>query len=163
MKQSSATAPDNLAEAVTVLSVSPIEEDHVSLRRILGSRRNWVIRPAATLESARLILAAGGVSVVVCERYLFPGTWQDVLSELFAVPAPPPLIVTCRVADEHLWAEALNLGAFDVLAKPFYPEEVVRVLNSAFLRRMNDIEVPQPKRNRAEAGRPKSLVAGWAM
>jgi DNA-binding response OmpR family regulator len=39
---------------------------------------------------------------------------------------PPLLIVSSRLADEHLWAEALNLGVFDVLAKPFQSEEVLQ-------------------------------------
>jgi DNA-binding response OmpR family regulator len=41
--------------------------------------------------------------------------------------------VTSRHADDRLWAEALNLGAWDVLAKPFDPGEVVRVVNLACL------------------------------
>jgi len=36
------------------------------------------------------------------------------------------LIVTSRLADECLWAEALNIGAYDVLAKPFDRNEVRR-------------------------------------
>ena len=42
--------------------------------------------------------------------------------------------MTCRVADDHLWAEALNVGAYDVLAKPFDRREVTRTLSSAWLR-----------------------------
>jgi DNA-binding response OmpR family regulator len=42
-----------------------------------------------------------------------------------------PLIVTDRAADEALWAEVLNLGGFDVLAQPFDPTEVSRVVASA--------------------------------
>ena len=43
----------------------------------------------------------------------------------------PLLIVTSRLADERLWAEAPNLGAWDVLAKPFDAEEVIRVVSIA--------------------------------
>jgi len=35
------------------------------------------------------------------------------------------------LADEHLWAEALNLGVYDVLAKPLDDSGVVRVLSLA--------------------------------
>jgi len=41
------------------------------------------------------------------------------------------LIVTSQFADEQLWAEALSLGAYDVLAKPYRVEEVERSLSSA--------------------------------
>ena len=49
-----------------------------------------------------------------------------------SLPDPPVLIVTSRLADEYLWAEALNLGAYDVLVKPFDASEAVRVLDSAW-------------------------------
>jgi len=45
----------------------------------------------------------------------------------------PELIVTSRLADDRLWAEALNLGAYDVLAKPFNRDEVLRSLSLAWL------------------------------
>jgi DNA-binding response OmpR family regulator len=35
------------------------------------------------------------------------------------------------LADDYLWSEALNLGAYDVLAKPFDVEEVVRTVDAA--------------------------------
>jgi DNA-binding response OmpR family regulator len=41
-------------------------------------------------------------------------------------------MVTSRLADERLWAEALNLGAYDVLAKPFDGREVIRILSLAW-------------------------------
>jgi DNA-binding NtrC family response regulator len=41
------------------------------------------------------------------------------------------LIVTSRLADDRLWAEALNLGAYDVIAKPFDASEVVRIAGLA--------------------------------
>ena len=47
------------------------------------------------------------------------------------MPAPPLLIVISQLADEHLWAEALNLGVYDVLAKPLDDIEIVRVLSLA--------------------------------
>ena len=41
--------------------------------------------------------------------------------------------MTSRAADERLWAEALNLGAYDVLAKPFDRTEVMRVVSMAWM------------------------------
>jgi DNA-binding response OmpR family regulator len=64
---------------------------------------------------------------------LSPGTWIDMLEELRLLRNAPPLIVTSRLADEKLWAEALNLGAYDVLAKPFDLSELVRIVNLAWL------------------------------
>jgi len=41
-------------------------------------------------------------------------------------------VVTSRLADETLWAEALNLGAFDVLAGSANQKEVFHTLSSAW-------------------------------
>ena len=54
----------------------------------------------------------------------------DVIHHLEDAPA---LIVTSRLADDRLWAEALNLGAYDVLAKPFNHDEVLRSVSLAWL------------------------------
>jgi hypothetical protein len=48
------------------------------------------------------------------------------------LPHHPLLIVASRLADEYLWAEVLNLGGHDVLAKPFQGAEVQWVLESAW-------------------------------
>jgi DNA-binding response OmpR family regulator len=63
---------------------------------------------------------------------LAPGSWKDVLEQVTILPDPPPLIVASRLADERLWAETLNLGAFDVLAKPFDRTEAIRVVGAAW-------------------------------
>jgi DNA-binding response OmpR family regulator len=44
---------------------------------------------------------------------------------------PPLFIISSRLADERLWAEALNLGAYDVLAKPFDAREVLHAFSRA--------------------------------
>jgi len=128
-----------VSTTVTVLSVSPMAEDHTSLssifersERILCGDSKWTLRPCATVESAMAALSQARIPLVVTERDLAPGSWRDILENLLLLPNPPFLIVTSRLADEYLWAEALNLGAYDVLAKPFDASEVMRVLASAW-------------------------------
>jgi DNA-binding response OmpR family regulator len=41
------------------------------------------------------------------------------------------VIVVSRTAGEALRAEVLNLGGYDLLAKPFVTEEVARILREA--------------------------------
>jgi FixJ family two-component response regulator len=50
------------------------------------------------------------------------------------------LIVTSGLADAHLWAEVLNLGGYDVLAKPFDDQEVQRVVAGAWRQQQNRSE-----------------------
>jgi len=125
---------------VVVLSVSPIEEDHVFLEDLMNHSEwtlcpnsKWTIYRSCTLASALTILRESRIPIVVCECDLAPGTWQEMLAQLALLPNPPFLIVTSLLADEHLWAEALNIGAYDVLAKPFDRQEVIRIFSLAWL------------------------------
>lgn len=118
-------------EPVGIVSVSPAPEDHESLQRCLSDP--WILHRAFDLrEATELLRARTGTPVVVCERDLQPTAWKQLLVELAAVAEPPLLIVTSRCPDERLWAEALNLGAHDVLAKPIDSWELTRTLHSAW-------------------------------
>jgi DNA-binding NtrC family response regulator len=92
----------------------------------------WEIQTKSTLESALPVLRANPIPIVLTERDLAPGSWRDLLDEIATYSDPPLLIVASRFADERFWAEALNLGVFDVLAKPFAIEEVRRTLALAW-------------------------------
>lgn len=116
---------------LTVLSVSPFEEDNSCLEAIIGHSR-WTLLKADKLPTARDLLQRHDISVVVCERDLMAGTWIDILKQIQPMPHPPSLIVTSKLADDRLWAEALNLGAWDVLAKPFNRSEVIRSVKRAW-------------------------------
>lgn len=114
---------------ISVLSLSPCADDHEAIADIMP----WPIHRAASLADAMKLLRRRQISVVVCERDLPPHSWKDLLTAVSALPKPPLVIVTSRHADEYLWAEALNLGASDVLAKPFDAGEVKRTLFVAAL------------------------------
>lgn len=118
-------------EVLTVLSVSPLEEDHSSLKAIVG-HSSWRLFEAHNVSDSLVLLQEHDIAVVLCERELLPGTYIDLLEHIIAKPNAPSVIVASRVADERLWAEALNLGAWDVLAKPFDRTEVVRSVKSGW-------------------------------
>ena len=119
-------------EVIALLSVSPIQHDHDNLTSLLHPAQ-WRIYDASGLRSASAFLRAHVFPLVVCERNLLPGKWTQLLDEIRLLSIPPFLIVTSRAADDYLWAEALNMGAYDVLAKPFDLTEVTRILSSAWL------------------------------
>jgi len=133
-----ATSP---AGALAVLSVSPMEEDHSSLQSIIA-QSNWMLFRSDSLPSALTVLRQQEIAVVICERDLQTGTWVDVLEHINALRKGESLIVTSRLADERLWGEALNLGAWDVLAKPFDQGEVIRSVKSAWHHWRNRIQMP---------------------
>jgi DNA-binding response OmpR family regulator len=131
MKAPSAVEVINDKGTVAVLSVSPMDEDH-SLLESIFSHSKWTLFKAPSLPAARAFLQGRDVSVVVCERDLGPGSWRAMLEYLQPLPHPPSLIVTSRLADDRLWSEVLNLGGWDVLAKPFDRGEVVRSIKLAW-------------------------------
>lgn len=135
------TVETNSTRTVTVLSVSPLAEDHFSLQAIFDHSK-WQLYRADCLASAQAVMSRREIGVVICERNLEPGTWVDMLEEGRLLPNAPSLIVTSRLADDRLWAEALNLGAYDVLAKPFERMELVRSVISAWLHWYHKHEVP---------------------
>ena len=131
--QNSGISPRTPARTVTVLSVSPNDADHLSLQTIIGHSK-WMLFTTTDLASAFSVLHDHEISVVICERALRTCTWIDVLEIIKVLPNAPSLIVASRLADDHLWAEALNLGAWDVLAKPFDHIGVIRSVKSAWQR-----------------------------
>jgi DNA-binding NtrC family response regulator len=123
--------PTNSNPIVSALSVSPDPADHESLRRLVPEQ--WNLFRADGLPSALRVLHKQDVGVVLCERDLPHANWRDMLEHLVMLDEPPSLIVTSRSADEQLWAEALNLGAYDVLVKPFDVQELHRTVQLAWL------------------------------
>ena len=152
----------NPIQAVTVLFVSPADEDCLALERIFENASDWDAHTNCkwrliarrTLASACTSLRQHRIPIVLCERELLPGSWLDMLEQIASLPNPPFLIVTSRLADERLWAEALNRGAYDVLAKPFDRAEVVRVISLAWLHSHVRYEIPaqMPKAWKAASG-----------
>jgi DNA-binding response OmpR family regulator len=102
----------------------------VYLRR-LCDRARWETLEAYSCREAIAAIAERHPDVVLCEASLPDGNWKDLLEDLSGRLNPPYLIVTSHLADEHLWAEVLNLGGYDVLAKPFDAEELCRVVEFA--------------------------------
>jgi DNA-binding response OmpR family regulator len=150
---------------VHVLVVSPAEADHAALARILGHSA-WEFGTAQTVEEAVSFLLHHPVQVVLCDRALPDGDWKDMLAAIAGLADPPQLIVTSRDADDRLWAEVLNIGAYDVLVKPFHPKEVFRTIGLAWRHWMACRKVqtqPVPKHGAATAAHSDTkLVAAGA-
>ena len=115
----------------TVLCVGLPLRDHTFRRCLanLGCRTVYV----DTCTAACSLLKSSYISVIVCATNLPDGSWRDVLYSTADSAQKPVVVVTSSCADEHLWAEVLNLGGFDVLAQPFDPQELRHVVLSAHL------------------------------
>ena len=126
-------------------------EDHLDLCKVVTGQEppycsdcRFEVVTADDVDGALRALEDAQIPIVFCDRE--PGkdaTWKTLLAGLAQLEDPPFLIVGSRAADEFLWAEALNLGAYDVLARPFEPSEVMRTLCLAWLR-WNEVGRPRP-------------------
>jgi PleD family two-component response regulator len=123
---------------IPILSVSPDEKDHNALLEIVDELP-FLLTSAWTCQEAARYLDMEAFGIVLCECKLPDGNWVEILNRTSRALNQPLLIVTSRLADVSLWAEVLNLGGYDLLAKPFNRQEVRHVLTSAWVQRENPV------------------------
>ena len=113
-----------------ILFISGRQADARRLSRMLHSLP-LVLVHAESLQQAGTKLQEEEYDVILTEASLPDGKWLDVLHLARECPQELAVIVTDPQADARFWAEALNLGAYDLLAQPFYEPEVRRILYNA--------------------------------
>jgi len=116
-----------------ILFVSGHREDARSLSRMLRSLP-LAVDHVGTLRQAHAKLQQNEYGVILTEADLPDGSWPDALELARACRPRLEVIVTDRHADARFWSEVLNLGAYDLLAQPFYEPEVRRILYNACTR-----------------------------
>ena len=116
-----------------ILFISGRAEDARHLSEMLHALPLQV-EHVGSLKQAATQLRQEQFDVILTEASLPDGGWIDVLNMVRKCPNEPEVIVTDPQADAHFWAEALNLGAYDLLAQPFYEPEVRRILYNACTR-----------------------------
>jgi len=115
----------------TILGVFSAWEDRTMLASIFA-QSNWKVRFTRALPQTQTALSKSAAGVVISDACLSDGhCWKELLHEMQGLEDPPLLIVADRLADERLWAEALNLGAYDLLAKLFDAREVLYAVTTA--------------------------------
>ena len=144
MKKQPAIEANSTEKTITVLAVSPDEHDHKSLEAIIRHSR-WTLLKADRLPTARAMLQSSDVSVVLCETELESGSWTELLEYTKKMANPPSFIVASRLADDELWGRALNMDAWDVLAKPFDRGEVLRCIRLAWQHWHHQSELDEPE------------------
>ena len=134
-----------------LLLVSPDEADHIALRRIMD-HSEWTLLEAHDQAEAEKMLIGVPVAAVLADSIC----WRALLPRMRAMDFP--LIVADRLADERLWAEVLNLGACDLVSKPFDAKEVLHVLSMANRRETQLPRIPVSQSSRVFGG----PGGGWA-
>jgi DNA-binding response OmpR family regulator len=115
---------------VSALLVGEYENDRMLVHDVFR-RAGWRLFEARDRRHALACLDRHPVQVVLAGAEAPRWSWKRILSDLRQRVHPPQLIVTSRTADDSLWAEVLNIGGYDVLARPFEVDELERVIASA--------------------------------
>ena len=138
---------------VSALLVGEYEADRTLLRELFGEF-GWRLFEANDRRHALDCLTRNPVHVMITESDQQQWHWRRALKDLRNLNEPPQLIVTSRTADDHLWAEVLNIGGFDVLAQPLERDEVERVVSSA----RRHFDLPRRMMSQGEAARSSSVA-----
>jgi response regulator RpfG family c-di-GMP phosphodiesterase len=117
-------------DAVSALLVGDFGEDRLVVHDVFR-KKGWRLFEAPARRAAMQCLERNRVHVVVAGTDLPSWHWKRALADLRRLTSPPQLVVASRIADDQLWSEVLNLGAYDLLACPMRRDEVERVLVSA--------------------------------
>jgi DNA-binding NtrC family response regulator len=118
-------------QPVKVLALTSAERDQICLQHILD-HTSWTLWPANNIQDAVEKIQRHRIPVVITSEYLPDGDWKTLLSQLQSLPEPPEVILMTAKTDEHLWAEVLKSGAYDLIAKPFDRSEVFRIVSLAW-------------------------------
>ncbi|MEX2261178.1 MAG: response regulator [Bryobacteraceae bacterium] len=116
--------------STSVLFISPFADDAKVISQMLQSQ-HVALRHVRDVQHARLALETGPSDVVLTEAEIGDGSWLDVLRMIRETNPGAEVIVTHPFADARFWAEAINLGAYDIIAQPFYESEVQRIIGNA--------------------------------
>lgn len=88
---------------------------------------------AVTIKECATHLAAGSVSVILADREFPDGTWRELVNLAVSTSPGSCVVVLDRGADESLWLDILDAGAFDLLQSPVEPLSLRRTIESAEL------------------------------
>ncbi len=126
-----------------VLFVSPSSADGALIAeslRVAGIS----VRHAYTLESARELLERETFGAILTESRLPDGDWQDMIALVRSTGRRSAVVVADRLANASLWADVLDLDGYDLIATPYCPQEVQRILANALREPSCLVRTPAP-------------------
>lgn len=112
-----------------VIFLSTDEPENAALQRILSE--SAMLTPVKALTGLFSVLEQDDYDAVFCGWSFHEGNWNAVLEEVQQRCPEVPVIIFCRKGGEEEWVEALEAGAFDLLAPPYQTSTVIPVLEHA--------------------------------
>lgn len=107
-----------------ILVVSSELENRRSLNELLV-KEGYETICASRVTDCQQALETQKISLVFCDRRLADGTYRDIIAAARSAKQPARVVVTSRLADWDEYLEALHQGAFDLIASPCQPTDVL--------------------------------------
>ena len=107
-----------------ILIVSSELENRRALNEILHKEGHETIC-ASRVSECREALQTQNVTLIFCDRWLSDGNYRDVVAATRSAHKATKVVVTSRLADWDEYLDALHHGAFDLIAAPCQPTDVL--------------------------------------
>ena len=120
-------SPREPASPAVVILATELSRDLEDLRHTLEEHELRIVE-VTTYKEALSAVGTLGPTALFCDEKL---PWRDLLSYLAESCDRPRIIVVAAAPSESLCAEVVNLGGFDVVAKPFCAQDVEWLLATA--------------------------------
>jgi len=118
-------------EAVKLVAVTRNPDDAAALRQI-ATDYGWTISIVESSDAAIAALNEQPTPLVICDRDLPGEAWRDVLAKIAAQPQAVCVLLASSVVDDYLWRQVIRHHGYDVVVKPFKPEELRRAVTFAW-------------------------------
>jgi DNA-binding NtrC family response regulator len=82
-------------------------------------------------DAVRKLSGANCYDLLLVDAELPDGSWRNLLLFVQNSGMTSEMIVCSRLADQQLWAEVIQCGAYDLIAEPYERQEVSRIVGSA--------------------------------
>jgi DNA-binding NtrC family response regulator len=92
------------------------------------------IHRSTSLDDAKARLKSTKSHTLLADVSFDTGGWEDALRMAARLAFRTAVVLVSRLADERLWIDALERGAYDLILEPFHAEELRRILESAHFR-----------------------------
>ncbi len=130
---STALIPKCVQSTTKHLRVVLASTDFQALEGLISLLRQKQLEPilSASLNEAESLLARKDTALVICHASSSDGAFRDLLKVTARIGSRAPVIICTDAYDPRLYLEAMDLGAFDYFAYPYYRDGVEWVVGNA--------------------------------
>ena len=110
------------------------EPSMLDMLTLLFADEGYAVETARSTEEARRVLAHGGLDLVLCDIMMPDGNGLDLLREIKTSNPDAPVIMMTAYTSTKSAIDAMKLGAYDYISKPFDVDELKIIVQKALER-----------------------------